>query len=404
MHDALFPAESQADTTDLEQAARERTDCELLARFVDQAEKSAFESLVSRHKSMVMGVCRRVLGNEHAAEDAFQATFMVLLRRSKSIGRPELLANWLYGVAFRVARKARIKASREPAIDKCVEIEAPQEPESAPEWMELKTALDEELSQLPARHRLPLVLCYLDGKTNIEAARLLGCPDGSIANRLSLARAELRKRMLRRGMVLSATLLALLLENEQASATVSESLIEKTLDAIRDHLENASSLGPAGARVPANEVDGTSLSVNADPVIGISAAVPLPVGELKRRRRVFARIPRAVLWLVMLSWVVFPVYELVGASLAGSGANSSPTARISRHAGAALSLESMDRDLGAGGRANEPSKISLFDSDSTAEEDPRCKFCLGTNCRDGVWKAARNVAQDSILKKLIFWK
>src|SRR5436190_7515176 len=82
------------------------TDAELLARFVDQHEKSAFELLVRRHSPMVMGVCRRVLGDAHEAEDAFQAAFMVLLRRSKSIGRPELLANWLYGVAFRVARKA----------------------------------------------------------------------------------------------------------------------------------------------------------------------------------------------------------------------------------------------------------------------------------------------------------
>ena len=99
--------------------------------------------------------------------------------------------------------------------------------------------LDEELSQLPPKLRLPLVLCYLDGKTNIEAARLLGCPDGSIANRLSVARAELKKRLLRRGMVLSATLLALLLKDRSASAGVSEELLAETLRGAADHFAHA---------------------------------------------------------------------------------------------------------------------------------------------------------------------
>ena len=214
------------------------TDAELLARFVDQHEKSAFELLVRRHSPMVMGVCRRVLGDAHEAEDAFQAAFMVLLRRSKSIGRPELLANWLYGVAFRVARKARIKAARQQPCQS-VEAFAPHDRYREPEWMEVKTLLDEELSQLPPKLRLPLVLCYLDGKTNIEAARLLGCPDGSIANRLSVARAELKKRLLRRGMVLSATLLALLLKDRSASAGVSEELLAETLRGAADHFAHA---------------------------------------------------------------------------------------------------------------------------------------------------------------------
>src|SRR5579872_1459171 len=154
----------------------EVTDAALLARFVEQGEQSAFELLVRRHAPMIMGVCRRMLRNEHAAEDALQAVFIVLLRKAPQIERPELLANWLYGVAFRIARKARNKAGREQAGQILFDPSDDLDLRSGPAQREINAVLDEELNQLPAQYRLPLVICYLDGKTHVEAARLLGCP------------------------------------------------------------------------------------------------------------------------------------------------------------------------------------------------------------------------------------
>ena len=368
MHDLLVGAESQADAPGPEDG-REPTDGELLARFVEHAEKSAFESLIRRHKSMVMGVCRRVLRDEHAAEDAFQATFMVLLRKSKSIGRPELLANWLYGVAFRIARRARIKAGREQVGEAHFEVEAPPEPELQPEWIELKTALDEELSQLPAKHRLPLVLCYLDGKTNIEAARLLGCPDGSIAHRLSLARAELRKRLTRRGMVLSATLLAWLLKHGPASAAVSEGLIKKSLDLTGDFLKHAASAGAAAVPALLKEPEEDRPPTAPDSPVGGPTALPLVNGDLKARRRRFPKISPALFWLLLLSWIAFPIYDLVGASLVRSGGSWSSAARVGLRSGDGIPPGSRDRDVLATGAASNDSNESLRGSDPTADAE-----------------------------------
>jgi len=208
---------------------RELSDEVLLKQFASKRDEAAFETLVERHGPMVQGVCCRILGDAHDAEDAFQAVFLVLARKSKSIRRPELLANWLYGVACRIARKARISRIRKETRERRAGKMPVQDQLLDLEWIELKAVLDDELQQLPEKYRAPLVLCYLHGHTNTEAAAHLGWPAGSISERLARAREMLRKRLNRRGLTLSAGLLALLLSQKPSSAAVSPLLIETTV-------------------------------------------------------------------------------------------------------------------------------------------------------------------------------
>ncbi len=205
-------------------------DADLLERFSTRRDDAAFATLVQRHGPMVFGACRRILGNAHSAEDVFQAVFLVLARKSATIRRPELLANWLYGVAYRIARKARLKAIRTEARERSAEDMQTTEQPLDVEWGEVKQVLDEEMNQLPEKYRAPLVLCYLHGQTNAQAAAQLGWPTGTMSERLSSAREMLRKRLNRRGLNLSAVLLALLLSQKAASAAVSPALVSTTVE------------------------------------------------------------------------------------------------------------------------------------------------------------------------------
>ncbi len=220
-------------------------DAELLRRFVARAEGAAFEGLVRRHGPMVLGLCRRVLNDLHDAEDAFQATFLILARKAGSVRQPDALGNWLYGVAYRVALKMRTQrrgtvwrpapprgpapAPREVTGD-LVEIAGSSDPVAEAAWHELRPLLDEELNRLPEKYRAPLVLCYLEGKTNEEAARLLGWTKGTVSGRLARARDLLRPRLSRRGVTLSAGGLATLLA--QSPAPASATLVETTVRAV----------------------------------------------------------------------------------------------------------------------------------------------------------------------------
>jgi RNA polymerase sigma factor (sigma-70 family) len=179
-------------------------DALLLQRFACEGDQSAFAALVRRHGPMVLGVAYRVLRRIEDAEDTFQATFMVLARRAKTLAKPHLLANWLYGVAYRTALEATRR--RETAIPL---VDVPT-PESTPEveWADVRQVLDEEISRLPRKYRVPFVLCYLQGITNEETAQLLGCPQGTVHSRLARARDRLRGRLTRRGVTLSLGLLA----------------------------------------------------------------------------------------------------------------------------------------------------------------------------------------------------
>jgi RNA polymerase sigma factor (sigma-70 family) len=177
----------------------------LLSRFVADRDQAAFAALVDRHGLMVLGVCRRILRDWHDAEEAFQATFLVLARKAATLAQPDSLGNWLYGVAFRTAVKAKARAARRRAYERQAAAMAATD-DCPPEQgrRELRELLDDELSRLPAKYRAPLVLCYLEGKTNEEAARELGCPAGSMSWRLARGRDLLRERLAGRGTPLVA--------------------------------------------------------------------------------------------------------------------------------------------------------------------------------------------------------
>ncbi len=184
------------------------SDSQLLQRFLDLRDESAFELLVWRHGPMVQGVCRRLLRDDHDAEDAFQAAFLLLARKAASIGRGECLGGWLYKVAYRVALRARDGALRRARHERPVpEVPAVADPHATDvlrdEW---QPVLDEELSRLAEKHRAPVVLCYLEGLTNEQAAQRLGCPVGTVKTRLAHARRLLAARLARRGLALAAGL------------------------------------------------------------------------------------------------------------------------------------------------------------------------------------------------------
>src|SRR6266542_3930455 len=193
--------------------AGQLSDGQLLQRFVSMRDEASFAALVRRHGAMVLRVCRQVLREPHDAEDAFQATFLVLVRRAGSVGRPELLGNWLYGVAYRVAARARgglvrRRAHEQPVADLAA---APARETNADDVGPL---VQEEVQRLPSKYRAPVVLCHLQGRTNEEAARQLGWPVGTVKVRLMRARELLRNRLVRRGLALSAGALALALSPE----------------------------------------------------------------------------------------------------------------------------------------------------------------------------------------------
>ncbi len=208
-------------------------DAGLLARFAASADADAFELLVWRHGGMVLGVARRILGDEHAAEDAFQATFLALARQAKSVRRNGCVAGWLHRVARRVAMRAKQKGERRGVSATCLEgsehvgltaRRSPgDDPLAAAQRRELSQVLDEELDRLPERFRRAVVLCYLEGRSTAEAAERLGCPRGTVLSRLATAREKLKVRLLRRGIapaILPAIDLSPVIHGGLTSATV----------------------------------------------------------------------------------------------------------------------------------------------------------------------------------------
>jgi RNA polymerase sigma factor (sigma-70 family) len=207
------------------------TDGQLLSSFIDHKDEAAFASLVRRHGPMVYGVCRRVVGNHHDAEDAFQATFLVLARKASSVRARERVAAWLHGVAHRTALKSRAMTAARRVRERQV-MEMP-EPEAAQEdqWSDLHALIDRELKGLPENYRLPILLCDLEGKTIKEATRQLGWPQGTLAGRLARGRKLLARRLANRGVALSAGSLAAAACQNAASAGVSASLMSSTVKA-----------------------------------------------------------------------------------------------------------------------------------------------------------------------------
>jgi RNA polymerase sigma factor (sigma-70 family) len=214
-------------------ATEGQSDRQLLEHFRRRRDEAAFEALVGRHGPMVLGVCRRVLGNEADAEDAFQATFLVLARKAGSVARPELLAGWLFGVACRVARKARAQLARRRRLEAEGGLAPmlPQDPLQEAAMEELRSLLDEELRRLPMKYQAPLVLCYLEGLTNEEAAQQLGWPTGSMSYRLARGREMLRERLRRRNRSVPPVLMSSLLAGGPAKAALSPNLLQGTVQA-----------------------------------------------------------------------------------------------------------------------------------------------------------------------------
>jgi RNA polymerase sigma factor (sigma-70 family) len=209
-------------------AALALPDDQLLERFVRLRDETAFEALLHRHGPLVFGVCRKLLYDVHDAEDAFQATFLVLARKAGSVAPRSLVGHWLYGVASRVAARARKTALRRARELSGADLSAvPGAAEEADS--DLAPLLHEEVRRLPNKYRLPVVLCYLEGKTNEEAAHQLQWPVGTVKGRLNRARALLRVRLTRRGLVLSAGWLTAALV--PAASAVPAGLVEVTAKA-----------------------------------------------------------------------------------------------------------------------------------------------------------------------------
>jgi RNA polymerase sigma factor (sigma-70 family) len=197
-------------------------DGDLLERFVNRRDGAAFAALVARHGPMVLGVCRRLLQDPHDAEDAFQATFLVLARKAGTLGRGDPVGAWLHGVACRTAAHARADRNRRRAHERRETAMRAAEPSPGVLWEDLKPLLDEEIRRLPDKYRVPVVLCYLGAKTYDEAAREIGCPKGTLATRLAKARELLRERLSGRGVTLAAAgLAAIFAENLRAGVPAS---------------------------------------------------------------------------------------------------------------------------------------------------------------------------------------
>jgi RNA polymerase sigma factor (sigma-70 family) len=205
------------------------TDQQLLEDYISGRNQAALAALVQRHGPMVWGVCRRVLTNYHDAEDAFQATFLVLVRRATSIASPALLANWLYGVAHQTAIKARATVAKRKMRER--QVTEMLEPAGVEQnfWIDMQPLLDQELSRLPDKYRGVIILCDLEGKTRKEVAEQLGWPEGTVASRLARARNMLAKRLTQRGVALSCAALAAVLAQQAAAAGVPYVVVDSTI-------------------------------------------------------------------------------------------------------------------------------------------------------------------------------
>jgi len=210
------------------QAVGDLSDGQLLDAFIARGDDVAFKALLKRHGSMVLGVCRRILNNHHDAEDAFQATFLVLVRKARTITPRQYVGSWLYGVACRTAMKARAMSAKRRTKERQLWESARAQPTSDIPPDELLTRLDMELARLPEKYRVPIVLCDLEGRSRVEAARRCGWPVGTLSWRLAQGRQLLAQRLSRNGTVLTGGALALLLSRSAASAGVPPSLLMTT--------------------------------------------------------------------------------------------------------------------------------------------------------------------------------
>jgi RNA polymerase sigma factor (sigma-70 family) len=240
----------------------------LLAMFIEGAadrSQEGFRTLVARHGPMVMSVCCHVLQNAEDAEDAFQATFLALARKADTVRDRRLVAGWLYEVAYRVAIRARATSVRRRDQERLgaamTATTTDSRHESDVAWAELRPVLHDEVNRLPDKYRLPIVLSYLEGKTNEEVAGLLDWPVGTVKGRLSRARDLLRSRLVRRGLALSAAFLcSSLSQGVVFGEVVPESLIDQTLNKVLRAQRVAAATGGGAAAAKSNPVESAAPS------------------------------------------------------------------------------------------------------------------------------------------------
>jgi RNA polymerase sigma factor (sigma-70 family) len=206
-----------------------QSDRSLLEEFVARRDEQAFAGLLRRHGPLVLGVCRQVLRDPHAAEDAFQATFLVLARKAASVREHQALSAWLYRVALNIARTARAAEARRRSCEREAATMSATHSAGTPPTVDWQPVLHEEVGRLPAKYRTPIVLCYLEGKTGEEAAQDLGWPVGTVKGRLARARELLRRRLGRRGVTLASGGVAALLTQATAHAAIPVALMSSTV-------------------------------------------------------------------------------------------------------------------------------------------------------------------------------
>lgn len=222
----------------------ESSDGQLLRAYLAGEDAEAFATLVERHGPMVLRVCRQVLSQVHDAEDAFQATFLVLARKAASVRRREVLASWLHGVAYRTALRAKRDAGRRRLHEGQVPARRPTDPAVEVTWREVQAVLTEEIERLPDKLRAPFMLCCLDGRRTADAARELGLKEGTVWSRLAAARKQLQRRLARRGLALSAVLAAAALGRGSGAAAVPDALTRASVRAAFEYA--VSKAAPAG--------------------------------------------------------------------------------------------------------------------------------------------------------------
>lgn len=260
------------------------SEAQLIGQFVARRDEVAFEALLTRHGPMVLGVCRRMLGDPHDAADAFQTTFLILVRKAWALRDAEQVGPWLHGVAYKVAAKARSdSAKRRNREQRGARAEAVHD-RPAQDRPELRGILDQELNRLPEKYRRPIILCYLEGKTHEEASRRLRCTAGMLRGRLDRGRAKLRSRLVSRGLAPAATLTAVALANEAVAAPVPDVLKETTKRVALGSLNGAAAPAAisASALSPAQRVVRSALFSNLALVatilvLGTAVLVILPL-------------------------------------------------------------------------------------------------------------------------------
>jgi RNA polymerase sigma factor (sigma-70 family) len=262
-----------------------RSDRQLLEAFLARRDETSFAALVERYGGLVLGVCRRVLGHRQDAEDVFQATFLVLARQASGIRRRGSVSCWLHGVAWRLAQKARVRAARRRTLERLAVVNAaPADPPGAAAERELAGRLDEVLVRLPEKYRRPLVLCHLEGRTLVEAARLIGCPKGTVAGRLARGRDLLRRRLVSHGLLPAGGVAAVL--GGDLTAAVPPA-VRST--AVRTALSGAAEVRIAGAPVSAARLTREALP-SMSPIkltfaLGVACGLALAALGLNRESR-----------------------------------------------------------------------------------------------------------------------